>query len=150
MKKLLYRRKSKNIIPTPPSKTPEAVSKRMKRVGRHDTKPELQVRHLLISFGYQYLLNVAKLPGSPDIVFWNKKKVILVHGCFWHGHSGCRKGSTPKTNRQYWLEKINTNRKRDHRIERQLRSLGWGVMTIWECQIKDTDRLKERISRFLQ
>lgn len=129
--------------------SPELCSKRMSRVGRTDTKPEMAVRRLLHNRGFRYRVNVAYLPGSPDIVFTARKKLIFVHGCFWHRHR-CRKGrSTPATNVKIWIAKFERNRQRDARDRRQLRRLGWTILVVWECEISDTIRLEARLSRFL-
>jgi DNA mismatch endonuclease (patch repair protein) len=120
----------------------------MSRVKGRDTAPELIVRRMLHALGYRYRLHVKKLPGRPDIVFGPKKKIVFVHGCFWHGHN-CRKGKLPKSNARFWLEKIETNKARDRRHIRTLRSLGWKVLVIWQCQMKDPLVIRKRIVDFL-
>jgi len=123
----------------------------MQAIGGKDTKPEHAVRSLIHRIGYRYRLHVRKLPGSPDLVFPSRRKVIFVHGCFWHRHH-CRKGqSTPKTRARFWKEKLESNKDRDAKHRRMLRRLGWSVLTVWECQTapKKTDRLAQRICRFL-
>jgi len=108
----------------------------MSRIGSKNTKPEMLVRRYLFSHGYRYRLNVGKLPGRPDIVLPKYRTAIFVNGCFWHGHSGCRYYTVPKTNVDFWIGKVNRNRERDLEAATQLESLGWNVMTVWECELK--------------
>ncbi|MSQ59714.1 MAG: DNA mismatch endonuclease Vsr [Betaproteobacteria bacterium] len=124
-------------------------SARMALVRAKDTKPELQVRRLVHGLGYRYQLHRSDLPGTPDLVFPARGKVILVHGCFWRRHEGCSLARLPKSRRNFWLPKLESNAERDSRNIRALRCLGWGVMTIWECQLGNTVRLTKRIRRFL-
>ncbi|MDO8926797.1 MAG: very short patch repair endonuclease [Sideroxyarcus sp.] len=126
----------------------EKRSEIMKRIRGKDTTPELVVRKLIHSMGYRYRLNVRGLPGRPDIVFANRKKVIFIHGCFWHRH-GCKKGKPPKSNLEYWLPKLKDNQTRDVRNQRHLASLGWKTLVIWQCETKDTNGLKKIIAKFL-
>ena len=114
-----------------------------------DTRPELAVRKLLTKLGYRYRLHARDLPGRPDIVFRGRHKVIFVHGCFWHRHPRCRFAYTPKSNVNFWLEKFEENVSRDRRVARALRSLGWGVVTVWECETANLDRLTDRLRRQL-
>ena len=108
----------------------------MQAVRRKKTRPEEVLARLLSDAGVEYEQNSDELPGQPDFVFWDDATVVFVHGCFWHGHARCRKGrSRPKTNRRYWQEKIERNRRRDQRIARQLRRWGYSVFTIWECEL---------------
>lgn len=97
------------------------------------TKPELLVRHWLWSHGYRYRLNVKSVPGSPDIVMRKYRTAIFVNGCFWHGHEGCGKYSTPKTNTEFWMAKVKRNKERDKRNYKDLHDAGWHVIIIWEC-----------------
>lgn len=121
----------------------------MRRVRSTDTTPELIVRKLVYSLGYRYRLHKKDLPGKPDLVFSGKRKVIFVHGCFWHGHK-CKRGNRlPKENRAYWESKINANTKRDKSHIAELSKKGWSVLTIWECEMKDQDALKHKIVEFL-
>lgn len=126
----------------------EKRSEIMKRIGGKDTTPELMVRKLIYSLGFRYRLHGKELPGKPDLVFSGRKKVIFVHGCFWHGHN-CKKGKPPKTNLDYWLPKLNENQARDARNQKLLESMGWQVLVLWQCEINDTNNLKETISHFL-
>ncbi|MBN1344368.1 MAG: DNA mismatch endonuclease Vsr [Phycisphaerae bacterium] len=131
--------------------TPKERSHRMSLVRGKDTKPEMIIRRLVHSLGYRYRLHVRGLPGSPDLVFPSRCKVIFIHGCFWHQHR-CRMGNRmPKSRLGFWRPKLEGNRKRDARHRRQLRRLGWKALTIWECQVRSdkADRLVERIARFL-
>src|SRR5690606_27253748 len=100
-----------------------------------DTAPELAVRKLVYSLGYRFRLHRRDLPGNPDLAFIGRRKVIFVHGCFWHGHSCSRGARSPKTNEEYWHSKVNRNRERDAKNLALLAMLGWGVYIIWECEI---------------
>lgn len=107
------------------------------------------VRRLVHSMGYRYRLHGRNLPGHPDLVFASKKKILFVHGCFWHRHC-CKYGRVvPATRRQFWMEKLQKNANRDRRVRRQLRALGWKSLTIWECELKQENRLANRIRFFL-
>ncbi len=121
----------------------------MRRVHSVDTRPEMAVRKIVWSLGYRYRLHKKDLPGKPDLVFIGKRKIIFVHGCFWHGHS-CKRGARiPKSNRAYWVAKIGRNVARDREHLHELKKSGWSVLTIWECEIRNLDSLREKISRFL-
>ncbi|MEZ0471152.1 very short patch repair endonuclease [Luteimonas salinilitoris] len=120
----------------------------MSRVRQRNTGPELVVRKLLHRLGYRFRLHRKDLPGSPDIVLPGRGAVVLVHGCFWHGHT-CRAGSMPKSRIDYWGPKITANRDRDKRQSRRLRALGWRVLTVWECELKDPHKLERKFIRFL-
>jgi len=129
--------------------TPDERSKRMSLVRGKDTKPEMVVRKLVYSLGYRYRLHYGKLPGKPDIVFPGRRKVIFVHGCFWHGHT-CRQGmNAPKSNESYWIDKREGNRKRDLWVRRRLRSIGWEVLVIWECNCRNVAKVKKDVEIFL-
>jgi DNA mismatch endonuclease (patch repair protein) len=128
--------------------TPARRSQLMSRIRGRDTKPEIEVRKQLHGLGYRYRLYVPTLPGKPDLTFPSRKKVIFVHGCYWHGHS-CRFGlAQSKTNRVFWRAKIRDNQVRDARTTRRLRGLGWKVLVIWECEVKRASWLP-RTLRFL-
>jgi DNA mismatch endonuclease (patch repair protein) len=121
----------------------------MRRVRSTDTTPELIVRKLAHSLGFRYRLHKKELPGKPDLVFSGKRKVIFVHGCFWHGHK-CKRGNRlPKKNREYWTKKINSNMRRDKCHTEELIKAGWSVLAIWECETKDQDSLRHKIVEFL-
>jgi DNA mismatch endonuclease (patch repair protein) len=131
--------------------TPEQRSERMGRVrGRH-TALEMLVRRLAHGMGYRYRLHRRDLPGAPDLVFPSRKKVILVHGCFWHMHPdpACSLARLPKSKLDFWGPKLEANRRRDERNLALLAELGWSVLEIWECQTKDQKELQARIEDFL-
>ena len=123
-------------------------SRMMAAVPQKDSKPEMVVRRIVHGMGFRYRLHVRTLPGSPDIVMPRHRKVIFVHGCFWHRHR-CRRATMPSSRRGFWLKKFDENRARDRRNIRELRKLGWGVLVIWECWIERPRWLEERISDFL-
>ncbi|MDR7270670.1 DNA mismatch endonuclease (patch repair protein) [Pelomonas saccharophila] len=129
--------------------TPAERSARMALVRGKDTKPELQVRRLVHGMGYRYRLHRRDLPGTPDLVFPGRSKVIFVHGCFWHRHLNCALARLPKTRGEFWLPKLTANAERDARNLRALRKLGWSVLTIWECQLGDIAKLAKKIRGFL-
>lgn len=117
-------------------KTPEQRSRNMAAIKGKDTKPEMIVRKYLFARGLRFRIQVRKLPGNPDIVLPKYKTVIFVNGCFWHGHEGCRYFRLPKSNVEFWEEKIECNVARDVRNEAELKALGWRVIWVWECEIK--------------
>lgn len=117
----------------------------MSRVKRKNTGPEIAVRKYLHGAGFRYRLHVATLPGRPDIVFPKYRTVIFVHGCFWHGHPNCKYATIPKSNREFWLQKIANNMRRDKDSVSKLKKMGWKVQIIWQCKV-DESNLK-RISR---
>lgn len=129
--------------------TPEARSRLMAAVGGKDTAPELAVRRMLHAMGLRFRLHRRDLPGSPDIVLPRHGKAIFVHGCFWHGHEGCRFGRPSKSRVEYWGPKIAANRARDARKAAALRRAGWSVGTVWECETRQTNKLAARLRRFL-
>ena len=125
------------------------LSERMARIRKTNTKPELVVRRLLHRLGYRFRLYSKDLPGSPDIVFSRRQKVIFVHGCFWHRHN-CSLGlRTPKANQHYWVPKLARNKERDSLTLRRLAELGWDVEIVWECEVADIDALATRLLAFL-
>jgi DNA mismatch endonuclease, patch repair protein len=121
----------------------------MARVRSQDTTPERVVRRLLTEFGYRYRLHRSDLPGKPDIAFIGRRKAIFVHGCFWHGHDCVRGAREPKTNSDYWRAKIAGNRARDIASREALEAMGWRVLPIWECQLRDRSKLSHRLAEFL-
>lgn len=131
--------------------SPERRSENMRRIRGKDTEPELIVRRALFSLGYRYRLHSGKLPGKPDLVFPKQRKVIFVHGCFWHNHShvSCKIARLPKSNSQYWAEKLRRNVERDAERRAELRRQGWKVMVIWECEAARIERQISRLRRFL-
>jgi DNA mismatch endonuclease (patch repair protein) len=114
----------------------------MRRVKGQNTKPEMLVRRMLWRLGGRYRLHRRDLPGAPDIVLPGRRLVIFVHGCFWHGHDCARGARVPKANRDYWLGKVGRNRERDVESRAKLEAMGWRVLTIWECTLKDTAALE--------
>src|SRR5438876_4547621 len=108
----------------------------MSRIGPKDTQPELVVRKRVHSLGFRYRLHSRMLPGSPDLVFRSRRKVIFVHGCFWHGHRGCPRAFRPSTRTQYWEAKLAANRARDARVVKELKRTRWKVLVIWECETR--------------
>lgn len=127
------------------SLTPEHRSWNMSRIRSGNTKPERLVRSLLHRIGYRFRLHRKDLPGRPDIVLPGRRAVVLVHGCYWHRHPGCRFAYTPKSNLAFWQAKFNENVNRDQRQYGQLRELGWSVITVWECETKELTTLAERL-----
>ena len=121
----------------------------MRQVKGKGTAPELKVRKALTALGARYRLHRADLPGKPDIVMPGRRLTIFVHGCFWHGHDCARGSRVPKDNRDYWVGKVARNRARDEQSRAALATLGWRVETIWECDLKDADVLKLRLSALL-
>jgi DNA mismatch endonuclease (patch repair protein) len=128
--------------------TPERRSWLMGRVGPKDTKPEMAVRRIAHNLGYRFRLHRRDLPGSPDLVFPRLRKILFVHGCFWHRH-GCKKTSTPKSNAEFWLAKFERNIERDRNTIKALEGAGWSVKTVWECETKDIETLTREIEDFL-
>lgn len=131
------------------TRTPEQRRRIMQAVRSKDTKPERVVRRLLHGLGYRYRLHRSDLPGKPDLVFPGRRKAIFVHGCFWHAH-GCRHGQPPKSRLDYWLPKLERNRERDAEKLAILESLHWSVLTVWQCEIGDSDALTARLCAFLE
>ena len=129
--------------------TPERRSFIMSKVGQKNTKPEIILRRALHALGYRYRLHRRDLPGTPDIVFPSRRKVILVHGCFWHGH-GCRWGQLPKSRPEYWRPKIETNQERDKKTLTALREAGWEPLVVWQCELRDPDTAIQRVEAFLR
>ena len=121
----------------------------MARVTSKNTNPELILRRNLSHLGYRYRLHVANLPGKPDLIFRGRRKAIFVHGCFWHQHPGCPKGRPPKSRGDYWGPKLARNRERDAAVLAEMSALGWSVEIVWQCELRDTTTLAERLTRFL-
>lgn len=121
----------------------------MAAVHSQDTSPEIAVRKIVHALGYRYRLHVPTLPGRPDLVFPCRRKVVFIHGCFWHRHNGCRYASWPKTNRAFWESKFAANVARDRRNRCELKKMDWSVLTVWQCELKKSERLTERLDDFL-
>ncbi|WP_043599187.1 very short patch repair endonuclease [Dyella ginsengisoli] len=132
------------------SLSPEDRSRLMARIRRKDTKPEMVVRQLTHALGYRYRLHDQRLPGSPDLVFPSRQKVILVHGCFWHRHVGCRLAYFPKSNIEFWRTKFDANVQRDQRVIKELEEIGWDALVIWECETREIEALDSRLIGFLE
>ena len=132
--------------------SPRKRTEIMKNVRTRDTECELVVRKIIFAMGYRYRLHRADLPGKPDVVFPIRKKVIFIHGCFWHGHSGCARGKLPESNISFWQKKITGNKFRDGKVLRKLKNMGWQNLIIWQCQVshKNITRLRNRIKEFLE
>jgi DNA mismatch endonuclease, patch repair protein len=129
--------------------TKKRRSEIMSRIRSKNTKPEMIVRSLIHRLGYRYRLHYEKLPGKPDLAFASRKKVIFVNGCFWHGHEKCPKGKLPKSNLDFWEPKIAKNKKRDEVKKNKIEDLGWRVLTIWQCEIKNLENIENKILNFL-
>ena len=121
----------------------------MSLVRAKDTKPELRVRRFVHSLGYRYRLHGKDLPGKPDMVFRGRKKVIFIHGCFWHRHDNCSLARLPKSRLDFWKPKLEGNKKRDKTNQEKLTALGWKFIVIWECELHNLEALKTRVMDFL-
>jgi DNA mismatch endonuclease, patch repair protein len=132
--------------------TTEQRSSLMARIRSKDTKPELVIRRLLHGLGYRYRLHRRDLPGTPDLVFMTKRKVIFVHGCFWHRHQdpSCTRARIPKSRQEFWIPKLEGNALRDEMNLHRLTGQGWKCMVIWECQLADLPTITKRLQQFLQ
>ncbi|RJQ27687.1 DNA mismatch endonuclease Vsr [Candidatus Parcubacteria bacterium] len=128
----------------------EKRSQIMARVRSSGTKPELTVRQIAHALGYRFRLHRRDLPGKPDIVFPRYRRLILVHGCFWHGHDGCTKARRPVMNSEFWDRKLSRNRKRDTENAEALRRAGWRILVVWECETKERERLATKIFHFME
>ncbi len=124
--------------------TPSHRSWNMSRIHSKNTKPEKIVRSMLFSMGFRFRINRKDLPGKPDIVLPRYKTVIFVHGCFWHRHN-CKDATMPKSNTDFWEKKFAANVERDKRVKAELKDLGWRVITVWSCELKDMETLKQRL-----
>ena len=125
-------------------------SKLMSRIKSKNTVPEIKIRSILHKLGYRFRLNDPRLPGKPDIVLKRHKKIVFVNGCFWHGHSRCRRATFPRTNQTFWINKITKNKERDKRILTGLRKNGWKVLTVWQCRIKYEKNIINRLTIFMK
>jgi len=121
----------------------------MGKVRGKNTKPEIVVRSIIHRMGYRFRLHDAGLPGKPDIVFPKYRKLIFVHGCFWHQHPGCPSASRPSTNTEYWNRKFDRNMQRDQEHLVELQMLGWDALIVWECELRDLAKLSARLRTFL-
>lgn len=126
--------------------SPQQRSRNMASVRSFGTAPELAVRSILHRLGLRFRLQQRSLPGTPDIVLKRYATVVFVHGCFWHGHN-CPRGRVPSTRQEFWLPKLKRNRERDRENARQLRLLGWRVLNVWECELRDELRLRHKLAK---
>ena len=126
--------------------TPDMRHLNMAAIHSASTKPELKLRHALWHRGFRYRMNDKRLPGKPDIVLPKYHTVIFIHGCFWHGHHGCKYYTIPKTNTDFWTAKVARNQARDQKVWRELEASGWSVIIVWECELKK-DNLEATIAR---
>ena len=122
----------------------------MASVRGKNTKPEMDVRRLVYSLGYRYRLHGKGLPGRPDLVFKKRRKVIFIHGCFWHHHKNCLKSRLPSNKVDFWRKKMADNLRRDRRNQNDLAKAGWEALVIWECELKDVADLEKRIKTFIE
>jgi DNA mismatch endonuclease (patch repair protein) len=123
----------------------------MGKVRSKDSKPEMVLRRLIHGMGYRYRLHRRDLPGTPDLVFSSRRKVIFMHGCFWHRHPdpACKLARLPKSRPEFWVTKLEANQKRDNEDVRRLQDLGWNSMIVWECQMTNLDEVRRRVKEFL-
>lgn len=129
---------------------PARRSENMRRIRSKGMAPEVFVRRLVHGLGFRFRLHRKDLPGKPDLVLPRLKKVVLVHGCFWHQHSACREGRMPGTRLEYWKPKLEGNQARDAANLKALKKAGWTTLVVWECETKDQERLTRRLRRFLE
>ncbi|MEI2745322.1 MAG: very short patch repair endonuclease [Ottowia sp.] len=129
---------------------PTERGERMRRIRSKDTAPELTVRSFVHALGFRYRLHVRGLPGCPDLVFPSRRKVIFVHGCFWHRHNRCALARLPKSRLDFWLPKLAGNKRRDALKRRALTKLGWSSLVIWECELRDPLRVMFKTLMFLE
>lgn len=129
--------------------SPATRSKMMARIRRSDTKPELLVRSLLHGLGYRFRTQMKGVPGRPDLAFPKRRKAVLIHGCFWHQHPGCRHARIPETRREFWAAKFDRNKERDARLLLKAQEQGWETLVVWECETGDRVELERRLVSFL-
>lgn len=129
--------------------SPEARSAHMRKIRKTSTKPEMVVRRIAHRLGLRFRLHRRDLPGTPDLVLPKRGAVVMVHGCFWHQHSGCRLARQPKTRLDYWLPKLARNQERDGVARARLEALGWQVHVIWECETRDEALITARMRGLL-
>lgn len=135
--------------PSPFPDVPDVVRRRMSHVHKKDTKPERAVRQCAHALGYRFRLHRADLPGTPDLTFPRHRKVVFVHGCFWHQHEACRLAKLPQSRPEYWIPKLERNRARDQRAQEQLNQLGWECLVVWECETQDLAAVASKVQGFL-
>jgi len=130
--------------------SPGERSERMKLIRSKNTKVEMVVRRLTHAMGYRYRLHSKALPGSPDMVFPARKKVIFVHGCFWHQHENCRHYRMPRSKLDFWLPRLESNKRRDAKVYEQIKESGWRYLVVWECELKNREAVANHIKSFLE
>lgn len=138
-----------DLLPMADRLTPEKRSAHMARIRRSNTRPELVVRKLLTELGYRYRIQLAGVPGRPDIAFTARRKAIFIHGCFWHAHTGCAGHHVPETRSDFWAAKFASNKARDQRLLEAAHAAGWETLVIWECELKDRQILATRLRDYL-
>lgn len=121
----------------------------MSRVSAKNTQPEIVVRKMLHGLGYRFRIHYKMLIGKPDIVFTKRKKIIFIHGCFWHGHEGCKYAKLPASRTEFWADKMARNRERDTRVRLELNNQGWQTLTIWQCDLKREHGLADKLKKYL-
>ena len=121
----------------------------MSLIRNRDTGPERALRRLLTDLGYRYRLQYKRVLGRPDVAFPGRRKVIWIHGCFWHRHPGCKNARLPKSRREFWLPKLEGNRRRDLATQQEVQRMGWQTLVTWECELSDPERLSQRLKEFL-
>lgn len=124
-------------------------SANMRAVRGRNTQPEIRVRRIAYRLGYRFRLHRRDLPGKPDLAFISQRKAIFVHGCFWHQHKGCKRGSVPQSNSEFWNKKLLGNTRRDKKQLADLKKNGWQVLVVWECEIRNEEKMGRRLLRFL-
>lgn len=130
----------------PDNHTPDQRHRNMAAIHSASTKPEQKLRYALWRLGFRYHVNDKRLPGKPDVVLPKYHTIVFVHGCFWHGHKGCKYYTVPKTNTEFWRAKVTRNQERDQEVWRKLEAQGWSVIIVWECQLKKAN-LEETVNR---
>ncbi len=130
--------------------SPAVRSRMMRSIRKSNTGPELTARRLMRELNVRYRLHAPDLPGSPDIIIRKRRKAIFVHGCFWHQHEGCSLAKRPSARPEYWGPKLERNRARDAAALEALRAMGWDALVVWECELRDEERARQRLERFLR
>lgn len=144
------RRHTRNVEKIAPRRlrAPLTRSEMMGRIRSKNTAPEIRTRSVVHALGKRFRVHVANLPGKPDLANSTRRWAIFVHGCFWHSHEGCQLASNPRSNTGYWSGKLARNQERDALHQQVLRDLGYGVLTVWECETRDEGRLREALAAF--
>lgn len=141
---------SKHLVIQMDRLSPERRGWLMSRIKSKNTSPEMVVRRLVYGMGFRYRLHVKTLPGKPDLVFAGRRKVIFVNGCFWHGHESCRYARPSKSRTEFWTAKISRNRERDLDNISAIEASGWSVLTVWQCELKNIEGLKNLLYDFIE